>query len=364
MLTMEIMATIKFVTNLHPFQNGREWQFHPNFFEGKDVKGDDVCDKNGKKISFPVPNEAGVYIVGVKIPVSDPKQFDENGKQINKVEKFCPLYVGIRDNLKVRITGHRKRDSSSGELNYNKELFDLNIKGKANKLYESIKNLLSMRDSTTNNHSPNSESRTPDFPILCHKCAEELRMFHKLLNDKNLLIWFPNPAFFNININKKTETFCSNYEYHHSGSYKHKWSLDYDLKHPDARDLAEKIDETKTIIEEKFWYAFVTLDDIIKALPNNHTLCKNGKDYSEAKESDNAIDRKDAYKNYGKAICESVENATKMALQDKGIYTYAKATNVNAPYEIDFTELAKDLVNMTRNPFDNTTNPLIININP
>ena len=123
------MATIKFVTNLHPFQNGREWQFHPNFFEGKDVKGDDVCDKNGKKISFPVPNEAGVYIVGVKIPVSDPKQFDENGKPIDKaVEKFCPLYVGIQKKIKNKIKGHRdprNRSTSNGELNSYKELFDL-----------------------------------------------------------------------------------------------------------------------------------------------------------------------------------------------------------------------------------------------
>lgn len=308
----------------------------------------------------------GVYIVGVKIPVSDPPQFDEKGQQIKTaVEKFCPLYVGIRNDLRVRITGHRNRDSSRGELNYSKELFDLEVNGNVNKLYNSISELLKFRDNTEKNHMK-GHSPIKCFPVLCHKCAEELVMFQKLKKNKNRLIWYPNPAFFEININSMD--FKSVYKYHDSGkngNYNHKKSIEKDLKHDACKNLIQKINRTKEIIQSNFWYAYVTLDDIVNAIPETHTfLYKKANEYREAIESPDDEVRKEAYNSHGKSICESVENATKKALEEKGIFTYAKANKVKEPYEIDFTELAKDLVNMKCLPFNNNKNPLIINIIP
>ncbi len=66
------MATIEFTTNLPLSRNPicpKPWQFDPKYFDS-------------------IPDEAGVYIVGVKINV------DGQG------EKFCPLYVGIKNNIR------------------------------------------------------------------------------------------------------------------------------------------------------------------------------------------------------------------------------------------------------------------------
>jgi hypothetical protein len=314
------MTKIEFTTNLPKSVDDNcpnPWKFEPKYFDT-------------------IPKEPGVYIVGVKITVNDPQQFDENGKIIKgKVEKFCPLYVGIRNNLKSRITAHRKKDSSSGELNTNKELFDLDIIGNANKLYESIKNLLSMRDSITNKHTPNGNTPTSNFPILCEKCAQELVMFHKLKKDKNLLIWFPNPAFFEIIVNSKF--FKSKYKYHDSGksgNYNHKTSLSGDLKHTKCHPLKDRIVETKKIIENKYWYAYAS------------------------KQNNPHVDFND------NSLLQQIEAATKWKLMhNHSVPTYAGINgsgfpiwdklknNGNVDIEINLFDIKNDLVNMTGKPF-------------
>jgi hypothetical protein len=309
------MATIKFTTNLIS-NKSIPWQFNPN-------------DLNG------IPETPGVYIVGVKIIVND---FDN---PIEKKEKFCPLYVGIQQNLKAKISGHRdpiNKNTGTGELNSFKELFDLKINGDAVKLYDSINRLLELREkiekikgSKKLNHLPNGNTPSMPFPINCRKCAEELTMFHVLKEERNLLIWFPNPAFFNINI--KSNTFISKYAYHDSGkngNYNHSKSLNHDLLHPDAYKLLNRIIDTKNIISNKYWYAFAST----RTNPN--------------------IDFSD------NAILQQIEAATKWKLMNKlNIPTYAgingagegiwnaleQGKNVNL--DINLKDIQSELVNMT-----------------
>ena len=328
------MATIKFTTNLHPFQNDGAWQFHPNFFEGKDA--------NGAQISFPVPNEPGVYIVGVKIPVSDPKQFDEKGKEIDKaIEKFCPLYVGIQDDLSTKISGHRNPNNTStytGELNSFKELWNLNEEPKI--FYKGIQ--------IWNEKWRRSRKTDDDF-----KRLKQLKNFITEVesNANKCLIWFPNKVFFNTYLT----TNRSNYEEKsgHMGSVGLNKDLDT-INTKEAKTLKKLIEKVKLKIQNNFWYAFITAKDIDNSIlqSNSHPLKEVAEEY--LKDSNWNIGRKNGP---GKTICESVENATNRALAQKGIYTYAKAHTPKHPYIIDFSNLKDDLVCMENNP-------LIINIIP
>jgi len=80
-----------------------------------------------------IPDEPGVYIVGVKISV------DVDGKNI---AKFCPLYVGETNNLRRRISDHHDPNHANARLedsllNFTKELFDITLD--VSMLYHSIK---------------------------------------------------------------------------------------------------------------------------------------------------------------------------------------------------------------------------------
>jgi len=345
------MATIKFTTNLHPFQNDGAWQFHPNFFEGKDANGNDVCDNNGNIISFPVPNEPGVYIVGVKIPVSDPKQFDENGKPIDKaVERFCPLYVGIQDDLSTKISGHRNPNNTStytGELNSFKELWNLNEEPKI--FYKGIQIWNEKwRRSKKTVEDPNRIDQLGLFMTEVRDCAE------------NCLIWFPNRVFFNVYLN----TDLSNYgeKSGHFGSVGLNKDLDT-INTKEAKILKKLIEEVKLKIENNFWYAFITAEYIANSIlqSNNHPLKEVADKYLQERvwtiKMKNAKGNTISKNGPGKILCESIENATNKALAQNGIYTYAKANTPKHPYVIDFSNLKDDLVRMEYNP-------LIINIIP
>lgn len=304
------MATIKFTTNLHPFQNGGAWQFHPNFFEGKDANGNDVCN--------PVPNEAGVYIVGVKIPVSDPPQFDENGKQLNapKNEKFCPLYVGIRDNLKSRIKSHQKYN---GYLNGKKELFDLSQPIK--QIYQEILllNYVWMKSKKKN---------------------ADKNWLNKYMPN---LIWFNSNIFFNEYLglsNPPLSTYVDN-------QYWHRGSLSIDLPNlPNSNLLIDKINNTKKIIFENFYYAYYEFE------PKKIKLQENAD-----------------YNTQIKPTLEKIESATKWKLMRVlNIPTYADIHGAGkkiwkdldqgqyVDIDIDLTDIKNVLVNMTGQPFKITTN--------
>jgi len=345
------MATIKFTTNLHPFQNGGAWQFHPNFFEGKDAHGNDVCDGSGKKISFPVPNEAGVYIVGVKIGVNDPPQLDKNGNQLTAPdnEKFCPLYVGIKDKLVTKISGHRNpdnRNTSIGELNSFKEIFDL-INKTAKEFYNDISYF---------------DSKYISQPRLTQDEEHKKAIFStlKIPPYNNSLIWFPDFNFFDIYLGATVSAWDNSHNCGHQRSLNAKGTGELDAIMMkgilEAKDLRNKIDNVKKLIENKYWYAFATAKDIANAikLEKTHPLYKDACDY----DGSNYMIKK-AY-GPGRRLCESVENATKEALKRIAIYTYAKANNPKHTLQIDLTDIKGDLVNMTGKPFPISSGKFII----
>lgn len=340
------MATIKFTTNLHGFQNGGEWNFHPNFFEGK--------DQNGKQVTKPVPNEPGVYIVGVKIPVNDPPQYDDKGKLLETPhnEKFCPLYVGVQDNLSTKIRGHRNPNNKrtyTGEVNSFKELWNINLEPKI--FYRGIE--------IWNDKWRYSRSNKVNDP----NRINQLNVFIKEVKDsaENCLIWFPNSAFFDFYLSINS----SNYEENsgHNGSVGLNRDLDT-IGTIDAQSLKDLINGVKSKIENNFWYAFISAEEIAQAILKSydHPLrekaneyINNGKEWTRKETNKKG---KNVRKNGpGKTLCESVENATNKALAHKGIYTYAKAHKPKHPYSIDFSFLKNDLVCMQNNP-------LIINIIP
>lgn len=303
------MATIKFTTNL-PLSSDptcpKPWQFDPKYFDS-------------------IPDKPGVYIVGVKIPVSDPKQFDENGKPIDKaVEKFCPLIVGEASKLKHRIKQHWTGTGGSS-LIAGKELFDLDIKGNTNLLYDSIAKLNDFRSLITSGHKGGNNNTLLNFPSDCKKCEAEKKMFKELIKDKNSLIWFPNPMFFNELLDDKC--WQSSLYYHDADFYSHTTSLYYDLpKSSKSRPLIEKIVETKKIISSRFWFAYASKE-------NNPSIEFNNK-----------------------KIRETIEDNAKYALINIGINTYAKDKGDKNTHCIALTDIKDDLVNMTGNPFNITTN--------
>jgi len=331
MLTMEIMATIKFVTNLHPFQNGREWQFHPNFFEGKDANGNDVCDNNGNIISFPVPNEPGVYIVGVKIPVSEPPQYDENGNKLDKaVERFCPLYVGIKKNIRERLIDHH---NWNGYLNGKKELFDL--EQSICNVYDDIF-LWNIHWDKVSNHS-NIKVKT--------------NLYSKIANKNNTLIWFPHKSFFNHYLKLSQSQYVEHTG--HFGSVGEGKDLDT-INTSESMRLKGKIIEIKKMIFNQYWYAYVTLDDIVQQVLNDkeHKLYSEAERYNKTK-----FYGKGNVKGEGRKLCENVESLTKELLSGKlKIHTYATSGNCHGFFQIDLTDIKDDLVNMTGQPFNITTN--------
>ena len=79
----------------------------------KGANGKLQYDLNNRADFSNVPNVPGVYIVGVKIEVK------------GQGEKFCPLYVGIRNNLQNRMREHQGNCISGGYLNTVKDLFDI-----------------------------------------------------------------------------------------------------------------------------------------------------------------------------------------------------------------------------------------------
>jgi hypothetical protein len=279
----------------------------------------------------------GVYIIGIKTPINRPSQFDELGKNITeKIDRFLPLYVGKSENMAKRIKGHKDIDSKKGELNYNKELFDLDIRSNAGILYHSIKRLMDLRPKI--GHTGGNKKPFKSVPK-CKKCDNEIQMFQILKEENNSLVWFPNPAFFNVNID--SPSFNSIYNFHHAGHYTHKTSIEEDLLHTVTHNLSQKISTAKQIISDNFWFAYYILEPdskVIEFIKNENPKLKNDK----------------------KIITKTlhcIEDNTFAALNEIGIHTYAKATNNKKHFIIDLSSIQNDLVNMTDAPF---TSPLIL----
>ena len=296
------MTSIKFITNL-PLntENNTPWLFD-------------------KKHLDDIPDKPGVYIVGVKIQV--------NGQG----EKFCPLYVGIMDNLRTKIKGHwdtNNKITATGELNSFKEIFDLScditLIYKQMKLYD----------------EKNEGKKSHAF------------LFNSIKN----LVWFNNQHFFNnyLKLTKSNSTYSDGKG--HTDSIKAGGDLDR-IATKASSHLKKRICDVKEIYTNKYFYVYSQLKDITQE------IVKDSKNplYSESIEyNKNEIYKLKRKNGPGKTISESVEHATKEALKLIGIYTTAKSNSVLYPMEIDLSDIQNDLVNLVPIP-NNYIKPLIITI--
>lgn len=261
------MKTITFSSNLpmNGNSNNSKWNFDPTNFKG-------------------IPKSAGVYIVGIK------KQVPGQG------EVFCPLYVGIRDNLQSRIKGHWKLN---GYLNGKKELFDLTLN--MNNVYRDVENY---------NLKWINASKTIESKLALSKIDS--------------LIWFNSPLFFDSYLGLP----IGSSQYRDSNDW-HKGTLDNDLtilgskfpkKTKAIQQLKQKIVQTKELISENYFYAYY-----------EHAFIGDYRDEV--------------------AELQRIEAATKFALEHHGIHTYghisgsAKKSNADfsKDYLIDFSNISSCL---------------------
>jgi len=217
------MATIEFKTNLKS-NTSKPWKF------------------DSKKDFNNVPSGPGVYIVGVKINV--------NGQG----EKFCPLYVGIRNNLQKRMKEHQGNIVSNGYLNTVKDLFDISQPIQA--VYSDIEVFNKFKKKKTPNHQNN---------LIAFAAV-------KSKPNNNTLIWFPNFEFFN----RYLSTSFSKYPLDKNGKlinvgHNESLKLGGDLdkiynadRFCGAHNLKRKIEDVKRLIEQNFYFVYVTLESIVE----------------------------------------------------------------------------------------------------
>lgn len=204
----------------------------------------------------------GVYIVGVMIE-----------------EKFCPLYVGIRDNIRNRVYDHHRE---GGYLNGRKELFDFSNGMKA--VYQDIKIWNEMWGSLK-------------------RGGKTIVQKEKLFNKLKTLLWFNSDLFFQ----KKLDLLESDIKFKDNKS-KHKSTITIELPelliaYPTNKKIKELLDSivnTKKIISDKFYFAFYEYTG------NFHD-----------------------YKREVQPILEKIEALTKWSLSENyGLYTYGHTTHV------------------------------------
>lgn len=158
-----------------------------------------------------IPDDPGVYIVGVKID-----------------DVFCSLYNGIATNLNYRINQHRNYDG--GYLNSVKELFDLQLP--MDDVYYDI-NIweLSWRR--------------------CNNVANQLRFFNDIRRyGKDSLLWFNSPSFFR---NRLSALLPGILGVNHTNAITY---LTSPTATPAEARLAARIIATKKIILDNFYYCY------------------------------------------------------------------------------------------------------------
>jgi hypothetical protein len=297
------MASFKLHSNL-PIGTPAPWIIKPDHFNS-------------------IPDEPGIYVVGVKIPV------------LGQGEKICLLNVGIMKDIRIKIKGHwddNNNFTATGELNSFKEIFDLISKDISSIYLEMEKYNLSVRKKKT------------------------LNSFYKnIANDYPSLIWFNDNTFFDYILNLPAGKSTYKPGSGHKGSVKPNGDLDI-INTPQSIALKHQIENVKQLYTDRFFYTYITLDSVIAEILNdkNHTLFNEAVSYNKTK----------CYnigRNYGpgKTICACVENTLKSRLSTIGIHTSAKSTNKMLPITdtFDLSFIQNDLVNLTGKPF---INPLIL----
>jgi hypothetical protein len=260
-----------------------------------------------------LPKVPGVYVYGVKVI-------------INGVDKFMPLYVGIRNDIKSRLTYHYKQNGIQG--NGKKELFDI----------ASI-------------HSQNDVIRIyNDMRFYDSKSG-----LNPLRIGISSLVWFNNPVYFDSKLKLPAGT--SKYRPNEGQQSSIKIGGDLDLIGTNnSINLKQQIQGVKKIYTDKFFYAFSTLDSIVAEIleDSNHPQFEVAFNYNKKKQY--TINRKNGP---GKDLCELIENTLKNRFSSIGINTSAKSTGKMLPVtdKFDLSCIQNDLINLTGKPF---INPLIL----
>jgi hypothetical protein len=265
------------------------------------------------------PDKAGVYIFGLKIPISG-------------IIKFVPIYVGIAKNLRNRLWQHYCEERTGGNSKW--YVFD----------YASIKTGADVVDLYN-----------------CMRIADSKKRFNKFRFSEKL-IWFNDSRFFDwkLGINGI------------SGYVSHSGVLasilpDGDLNHisiknpsSNANNLKSMIENSKSLFDQGFYFAYSCLskDDI--SIDKHHPLFQLFDEYNNGNVYMNS--RKNGP---GKNLAERIELAAKSSLATINIYTSAKAVGEIHKMEIDLQEIQNELVNVGGHAYnvDSTGNyvtPLIL----
>jgi hypothetical protein len=256
-----------------------------------------------------LPKVPGVYVYGVKV-------------NINGTDKFMPLYVGIRNDIKSRLTYHYKQNGIQG--NGKKELFDI----------ASI-------------HSQNDVTRIfNDMRFYDSKSGlDPLRI------GIPSLVWFNNSVYFDSKLKLPEGTSKYRPDQGHQSSIKIGGDLDL-IGTNNSANLKHQILGVKKLYTNKFYYAYITLDSIIAEIlkDSNHPQFEVALNYNKNKQY--AINRKNGP---GKDLCELIENTLKNRLNSIGIHTSAKSTGKMLPITdmFDLSYIQNDLINLTGKPFTN-----------
>lgn len=260
-----------------------------------------------------LPKVPGVYVYGIKV-------------NINGTDKFMPLYVGIRNDIKSRLTYHYKQNGISG--NGKKELFDLTS---IRSIADIIKIYKDMSD---------YDSKSGLNPLRIGISS---------------LVWFNNPVYFDSKLKLPEGTSKYRSGEGHQSSIKNGGDLDL-IDTNNSANLKSQIQGVKNLYTDKFYYAFITLDSIVAEILKdpNHPQFEDAVNYNKNKKY--TINRKNGP---GKDLCELIENTLKNRLSSIGINTSAKSTGKMLPIDdaFDLSCIQNDLINLTGKPF---INPLIL----
>lgn len=213
----------------------------------------------------------------------------------NGVRKFCPLYVGEATDLRNRISAHRRR--TGGYLNQRKELFDF-CNNPISEVYKDIR--------LWNINHWNFSAR-----------GNKLLLYNAIGASNNSMIYFNCNTFFDFYLGNPAGT---------SGYVAGAWHIGAiadlgALGTAAAIDLIAKINTVKNLIDTNFYFAY----------------------WVETNPYDRLI----------------IEGATKKALEKIEISTYSDARYFPGSYDVDLSNIQKDLINLTGAPFEA---PLIISV--
>jgi hypothetical protein len=261
-LKQEINMTFKLETNLRKTE--KKWLFKKEYFED-------------------IPKTKGVYIVGIQ-------------KETEQGEKFCPLYVGTHtSNLASRIEGHwdkKNTETIRGSLNSFKEIFDLSLP--PFQFYKGIK--------IWNNEWKGKRFRSPEKKI------KQLVNFFNMVKDDgdNCLLWFPNETFFQIYLANSEIAFTPKLN-HHELTLRPNNLYDVLLN---EKKLINKINDTKSLIESKYWYYFIEVED-----------------------TNTKLEELESYINQS-------------LIENYGVYTFAKSSSPKKEFLIDWTNIEDDIIRL------------------